>query len=73
MRSRLVIALILVLQCRPQERPVTEAGRIRQVIASYAAAVDTADVQFRETQIYGKAGSRWLLVHVHYSQMPAGG
>jgi len=24
----------------------------------------------RETQIYRKAGSRWVLVHVHYSEMP---
>jgi ketosteroid isomerase-like protein len=25
----------------------------------------------RETQIYRKAGNRWVLVHVHYSAMPA--
>ncbi len=25
----------------------------------------------RETQIYFKAGNRWVLVHVHYSAMPA--
>ena len=24
----------------------------------------------RETQIYRKAGNRWVLVHVHYSEMP---
>jgi ketosteroid isomerase-like protein len=24
----------------------------------------------RETQVYRKAGSRWVLVHVHYSAMP---
>jgi ketosteroid isomerase-like protein len=33
---------------------------------------DGAHVQSdgRETQIYRKAGNRWLLVHVHYSAMP---
>jgi ketosteroid isomerase-like protein len=33
---------------------------------------DGAEVQTdgRETQIYRKAGSRWVLVHVHYSEMP---
>ncbi len=25
----------------------------------------------RETQIYRKSGNRWVLVHVHYSAMPA--
>ena len=24
----------------------------------------------RETQIYRKTGERWVLVHVHYSEMP---
>ncbi|MCX6626382.1 MAG: nuclear transport factor 2 family protein [Candidatus Solibacter sp.] len=34
---------------------------------------DGAQVQSdgRETQIYRKAGNRWVLVHVHYSDMPA--
>jgi ketosteroid isomerase-like protein len=34
---------------------------------------DGAQVQSdgRETQIYRKAGNRWVLVHVHYSAMPA--
>ena len=27
--------------------------------------------QKKETQIYRKAGNRWVLVHVHYSAMPA--
>jgi ketosteroid isomerase-like protein len=33
---------------------------------------DGAEVQSdgRETQIYRKAGDRWALVHVHYSEMP---
>jgi ketosteroid isomerase-like protein len=33
---------------------------------------DGAEVQSdgRETQIYRKAGNRWVLVHVHYSAMP---
>ena len=33
---------------------------------------DGAQVQTdgRETQIYRKAGNRWVLVHVHYSAMP---
>jgi len=33
---------------------------------------DGAEVQSdgRETQIYRKAGNRWVLVHVHYSEMP---
>jgi ketosteroid isomerase-like protein len=33
---------------------------------------DGAEVQSdgRETQIYRKAGKRWVLVHVHYSEMP---
>ena len=26
----------------------------------------------RETQIYRKRGGRWVLVHVHYSEMPKG-
>ena len=26
----------------------------------------------RETQIYRKRGARWVLVHVHYSEMPKG-
>ena len=29
-----------------------------------------AETDGRETQIYRKAGNRWLLVHVHYSEMP---
>ena len=34
---------------------------------------DGAQVQTdgRETQIYRKVGNRWVLVHVHYSAMPA--
>ena len=33
---------------------------------------DGAEVQTdgRETQIYRKTGDRWVLVHVHYSEMP---
>ena len=33
---------------------------------------DGAHVQSegRETQIYRKSGNRWVLVHVHYSEMP---
>ncbi len=35
---------------------------------------DGAEVQTdgRETQIYRRAGNRWMLVHVHYSAMPPG-
>jgi len=69
MRPTIAIALLFVLPCMPQNR-LTDEGRIRQVIATYAAAVQTDG---RETQIYRKAGKRWLLVHVHYSAMaPAG-
>jgi ketosteroid isomerase-like protein len=147
---KFLVALFLLLPCRAQEHPPTEAERIRQLIANYAAAVDAADVQLasqvwdnsadvsfihplgqahgwievksfftdimggtfserkltprdikvhvygdsawaeflwhftatqkmdgakvqtdgRETQIYRKAGNRWVLVHVHYSEMP---
>jgi ketosteroid isomerase-like protein len=150
MSPRLVLALVLLLPCRPQGRQVTEADQIRQLIANYAAAVDAADIELaaqvwdnsadvsfihplgeahgweevkrfyidimggmfskrkltprdikvhvyadsawaefywrfiatqksdgaevqtsgRETQIYRKAGNRWVLVHVHYSAMP---
>jgi ketosteroid isomerase-like protein len=45
MNSRLVLALALLLPCRPQERPVTEDDRIRHLIANYVAAVDAADVK----------------------------
>ena len=151
MSPRLVVALLLLLPCWPQQRPQTEADHIRQLIANYAAAVDAADVNLagqvwdnspevsfihplghahgwgevkefftnvmggmfserkltprdikvhvhgdaawsefdwhftatlkkdgaqaqsdgRETQIYRKDGNRWVLVHVHYSAMPA--
>jgi ketosteroid isomerase-like protein len=147
---RLVVALLLLVPCWPQLQAETEAARIRQLIANYAAAVDAADVKLaaqvwdnssevsfihplghahgwdevkgfltdimggmfsdrkltprdikvhvygdsawsefywhftatqkkdgarvqsdgRETQIYRKAGNRWVLVHVHYSEMP---
>jgi uncharacterized protein (TIGR02246 family) len=150
MSSRLVLALFLLLPCWSQHGPLTEADRIRQLIASYAAAVDAADIKLaaqvwdnspdvsfihplgqahgwdevkgfltdimggmfserkltpreikvhvygdsawsefdwhftatqkkdgarvqsdgRETQIYRKAGRQWVLVHVHYSEMP---
>jgi uncharacterized protein (TIGR02246 family) len=38
-----------------------------------ATQKDGANVQTdgRETQIYRKAANRWVLVHVHYSAMPA--
>jgi ketosteroid isomerase-like protein len=148
---RLIVALLVLLPCWPQQHPVTDADHIRQLIANYAAAVDAADVKLaaqvwdnspevsfihplghahgwgevkgfftdvmggmfserkltprdiqvhvhgdsawsefywhftatqkkdgaqvqsdgRETQIYRKAGDRWVLVHVHYSAMPA--
>ena len=29
--------------------------------------------QGRETQVYRRAGNRWLLVHIHYSGMPVSG
>ena len=45
MNPKFLIALVLLLPCRPQERPPTEADRIRQLIANYAAAVDAADVR----------------------------
>jgi ketosteroid isomerase-like protein len=150
-RPKLVFALLLLfLPCRPQQRSGTDDERIRQLIANYSAAVDSADVKLaaqvwdnspevsfihplgeahgwgevkgffadimggmfserkltprdiqvhvygdaawsefnwhfaatqkkdgaqvqtdgRETQIYRKAGNRWVLVHVHYSAMP---
>jgi uncharacterized protein (TIGR02246 family) len=142
--------LFLALPCWAQQGPQSEADRIRQVIANYAAAVDAADIKLaarvwdnspdvsfihplghshgweevkgfytgvmggmfserkltprdikvrvytdsawsefnwhftatqkqdgaavqsdgRETQIYRKVGDRWVLVHVHYSEMP---
>ena len=150
MSLRFAATLLLILPGWPQQPPLTEADRIRQAIANYAAAVDSADVQLaarvwdnspeisfihplgqargseevkrfftdvmggmfserkltprdirvhvygdsawsefhwhftatqkkdgakvqsdgRETQIYRKAGKRWMLVHVHYSEMP---
>lgn len=150
MSPRLVVAFLLLLPCWPQQGPLTEADRIRRLIANYAAAVDAADLQLagqvwdnspdvsfihplgeahgwdevkrfltdimggifserkltpreikvhvygdsawsefnwhftatqkrdgaivqsdgRETQIYHKKGSRWTLVHAHYSEMP---
>jgi ketosteroid isomerase-like protein len=150
MSPRLLIALLVLLPCRPQARPETDADRIRQLIVNYAAAVDAADTRLagqvwesspevsfihplgqahgwnevqrfftdvmggmfsqrkltprdirihvysdsawsefnwhftarqkkdgtvvetegRETQIYRRAGDRWVLVHVHYSAMP---
>jgi ketosteroid isomerase-like protein len=42
---RLVLALVFLVPCWPQEGPTTEAGRIRQLIDNYAAAVDAADVR----------------------------
>ncbi len=45
MRPRLVFALLLLLPCWPQQGPLTEADRIRQLIAKYAAAVDAADIK----------------------------
>ena len=44
-RPRLAVALLLLLPCWPQQHPATEADRIRQLIADYAAAVDAADVR----------------------------
>jgi ketosteroid isomerase-like protein len=147
-----LLVLVVFLPCWPQERPLTEADHIRQLIANYAAAVDAADVKLagqvwdnspdvtfihplgeahgweqvkgfftevmggmfsarkltprdimvhvdgdfawsefnwhftakqkkdgvtvqtdgRETQIYRRARSGWVLVHVHYSEMPRG-
>ena len=150
MSPRLVVALFLLIPGWPQQHPTAESSQIQQLIAKYAAAVDTADVNLaaqvwdnspevsfihplghahgwdevkafftdvmggmfsgrkltprdikihiqgdsawsefywhftatqkkdgapvetdgRETQIYRKAGKRWVLVHVHYSAMP---
>ncbi|HTQ54461.1 MAG TPA: nuclear transport factor 2 family protein [Bryobacteraceae bacterium] len=150
MNLRLVVGLLVLLPCRPQGQPATEAAQIRQLIANYAGAVDAADVKLaaqvwdnspevsfihplghargweqvkafytdimgglfserkltprdinvhvygdsawsefywhftatqkkdgalvqsdgRETQIYRKRGRGWVLVHVHYSEMP---
>ena len=150
MSPKVIIALLFLLPCWPQQAPAADAGQIRKLIASYAAAVDAADVKLaaqvwdnspdvsfihplghahgwdevkgfftdvmggmfserkltprdikvhvhgdsawsefywhftatqkkdgahvqtdgRETQIYRKDGSRWVLVHVHYSAMP---
>ncbi len=150
MSLRILAVLFALLYGHAQERPPTEDGRIRQLIANYAAAVDAADIKLaaqvwdtsldvsfihplgqaygweevkrfftdvmggmfsdrkltprdikvhvyrdsawsqfnwhftatqkkdgarvqtdgRETQIYRKAGNRWVLVHVHYSEMP---
>jgi ketosteroid isomerase-like protein len=147
---RLLIALLLLFPCAPQERPMTDTDRIRRLIADYVAAVDAADIKLaaqvwdnspdvsfihplgqahgwgevkaffsdimggmfserkltprdiqvhvygdsawsefnwhftgtqkkdgasvqtdgRETQIYRQVGNRWVLVHVHYSEMP---
>jgi ketosteroid isomerase-like protein len=149
-RLRLVVAILFLVPCWPQQRPGTEADDIRLLIANYAASVDAADVKLaaqvwdhspdvsfihplghahgwvevkgfftdimggmfsnrkltprdvkvqvygdsawsefywhftatqkkdgapvqndgRETQIYRRAGNRWVLVHVHYSPMP---
>src|ERR1051325_7487161 len=41
---RLVVALLFLVACWPQTQPETESARIKQLIANYATAVDTADV-----------------------------
>jgi ketosteroid isomerase-like protein len=149
---KFLVSLILLLPCWAQQRPVSEANQIRQLISNYAAAVNGADIRLagqvwdnspdvsfiypggeasgwegvkrflaeimgglfserklaprdivvhvygdsawsqfnwhftatqrkdgalvqtdgRETQIYRRTAGRWVLVHVHYSEIPKG-
>jgi hypothetical protein len=43
--ARLVVAFLLLLPCWLQEFQLTQTDRIRQLIANYAAVVDTADIK----------------------------
>src|ERR1035441_9285002 len=44
-RLVVVLLLLVLLPCWPQQHPETDADHIRQLIANYAAAVDAADVK----------------------------